>query len=163
MIIQSRVFKAIFILLVGGALILVLFLRFRDQKQPDLARTVLATDGFVSIGKTNIPVSIADTEATRELGLSGTTSLTKGSGKLFIFENPGKYGFWMKDMNYSLDIVWIDATFHVVDITKNVTPESYPIVFYAKEPILFVLEVNSGDSSVLNIKPGAIVEITKNQ
>lgn len=162
MIIKASVFKAIFILLVGGALILVLFLRF--WAKPDVARTVLATyDGFVSIGKTNIPVSIADTEATRELGLSGTTSLTKGSGKLFIFPRPDKYGFWMKDMKYSLDLVWIDAAFRIVDVTKNATPASYPNVFYAKEPVLFVLEVNSDESEALNLIPGTTVTITKNE
>lgn len=163
MIIQSRVFKAIFILLVGGALILVLFLRFRDNSVKDEAVTPSPYQGFVSVGDTYIPVSIADTEATRELGLSGTTSLAKGSGKLFIFEQPSKYGFWMKDMNYSLDLVWIDATFHVVDITKNVSPESYPNVFYAKEPVLFVLEVNDGESEALKLIPGTTVTITKNE
>lgn len=163
MIIKASVFKAIFILLVGGALVLVLFLRFRDSSSVEVDIPVSPYDGFVSINKTAIPVSIADTDKKRELGLSGTPSLTKGSGKLFIFQHPGEYGFWMKDMKYDLDLVWIDAAFRIVDVTKGVTPASYPNVFYAKEPVLFVLEVNSGESELLKLTPGTIVSITKNE
>lgn len=162
MIIQSRVFKAMLILLAGGALIVVLFLRFRETPEPSVDIVGSPYDGVVTVGDTRIPVSIADTKEEREQGLSGTESLTEGSGKLFVFETPGKYGFWMKDMKYDLDLVWIDAAFRIVGVTKHATVQSYPEVFYPEKQVLFVLEVNSGESAPLKLVPGATLTIVKN-
>src|SRR3954471_24776165 len=53
----------------------------------------------VKLGSTTIQVDISDTEALREQGLSGRTSLAENEGMLFVFPTPGPYGFWMKDMN----------------------------------------------------------------
>src|SRR5882672_5260542 len=51
----------------------------------------------------------ADTDALRTLGLSGHSPLAADEGMLFIFPAPGEYGFWMKDMLFPLDLVWIAA------------------------------------------------------
>ncbi len=158
MITHTRVSKAFFILLVGGALIGVLLLRFSPfsfEKDTDVF------EGTITIDGKGIPVSIADTETERAQGLSGTTALQKGSGKLFIFERPAKYGFWMKDMQYPLDIVWIGSGFTVVDVIENILPESYPSVFYPKHEALFVVEVNAFEAKKLGFIPGAVLSITK--
>ena len=98
----------------------------------------------IRIGETTLRIEIVDTQELREKGLSERMSLEKNKGMLFVFEKPGTPGFWMKDMNFAIDIIWIDKDNKVVEITNSITPETFPEVFYSKEPIQYVLEVNAG-------------------
>ncbi len=95
-----------------------------------------------------VQVSVADTEREREQGLSGTKRLPEGVGKLFVFDTPALYGFWMKNMRYPIDIVWIDDAWQVAGITRDVAPETYPSVFYPPKPVVYVLELPSGSAFV---------------
>ena len=72
----------------------------------------------------------------------------------FIFENPGRYGFWMKDMLFPLDIVWIDANKTVIGIEKNLSPETYPNVYTPVSSISYALELNAGSAQEFGLKPG---------
>jgi uncharacterized membrane protein (UPF0127 family) len=86
-------------------------------------------------------VTVADEPAEWRQGLSGTRSLADQTGMLFIFAESDIYGMWMKDMNYALDIIWIDEDFTVVHIEENITPDTYPATFASPVPARFVLEV----------------------
>ena len=55
-------------------------------------------------------------------GLSGRPSLASGTGMLFIFTNLAKQSMWMPDMNFPLDIIWLDETLSVVKITYGLQP-----------------------------------------
>ena len=92
-------------------------------------------------------VEIADTLSEREMGLSGRDSMDNNSGMLFIFQEEEMPGFWMKDMKFSLDIIWIDSDLKIVGIEKNLQPcqaiENCP-VFYPDKKIMYVLEINFG-------------------
>ncbi|HTH93217.1 MAG TPA: DUF192 domain-containing protein [Candidatus Paceibacterota bacterium] len=112
-------------------------------------------------GSLAIPTSIADTDAEREQGLSDTASLPANSGKLFIFPTPGNYGFWMKDMNYALDFVWISKDMKIVGITPEVGPSTYPNIYYPPSPAQYVLEVNSGFSTRHNLSVGEQLSFKK--
>ena len=107
-----------------------------------------ATARTVTIGSSTVQVEVADTDAAREQGLSGRTSLGEGSGMLFVFNSPGMYGFWMKDMNFSIDMLFIDASGSVVTIAADASPAGYhlnpPQVFNPASPVLYVLEVPAG-------------------
>lgn len=144
-----------FFILLGSALLLlgVLFLLLFTTKKPsgiplDYADATLISEGV------RVAVSIADTPEEREQGLSGTQELAPNTGKFFIFDTSGMYGFWMKDMNYSIDIVWIDSDMKIVSLSQHVTPESYPEVVYPEEEIMYVLEVPSGFSQQYGLKRG---------
>ncbi len=67
-------------------------------------------------------VEMAVTDAERMRGLSGRKSLCQKCSMLFIFEKPGNYSFWMKDMLFPLDIIWI-LDDRIVHIAKDVSPE----------------------------------------
>ncbi len=110
--------------------------------------------------KGSMKVFIADTDATREQGLSDISSLPTGSGMLFVFNNPGKYGFWMKDMNFPLDLIWIDGNRAVVGVTKNALPSSYPFVFMPPRDILYVLETNAGSVASFGLMTGTKVQFS---
>ena len=101
-----------------------------------------------------IKAEIADTEASREQGLSGRASLPKDSGMLFVFPNAGVYGFWMKDMRFPLDMVWIGADLKVAGVAPGVTPESYPNIFYPPSNVLYVLELPAGSAADHRIATG---------
>lgn len=105
-------------------------------------------------GSLEVPVALADTTALRQHGLSDTASLPAGVGMLFVFPAPAVQGFWMKDMQYPLDIVWMDSAMTVVGIASNVMPDTYPQVFYSPAPVQYVLEVNAGYAQMHGIAVG---------
>jgi uncharacterized membrane protein (UPF0127 family) len=144
---QTRVLNIISIL-ATGALLLVLLLHFKSNPS---STTLKGYDSVITVGSIKIPVTIADTPEEQEQGLSGTVSLEKNTGKLFVFKDSGKYGFWMKDMNYSLDIVWIDGDLKIVGISKDISPQTYPEIFYPPKDIKYALEVNAGFSTKNNL------------
>ena len=121
----------------------------------------------ILIGNKKIIVDIADDDLKREKGLSGRERLNDLEGMLFIFDKEGRYGFWMKDMNFSIDIIWINSEYEVVDISpneivyieKDLNPESYPNVYYPDSDSSLVLEVVSGFSEENNLKVGDILGI----
>lgn len=106
-----------------------------------------------------VTVSIADNEDERSKGLSGVKSLEAQEGKLFIFDEEGKYGFWMKDMLIPLDIIWIDNSGSIVHIEEDVLPDSYPTIYSSPVPARFVLEVNSFFVTTFNVGIGDKVSI----
>jgi len=118
----------------------------------------------VEFSDISIAAEIADTPAKRVKGLSGVRSLAESSGMLFVMEDPGYVGIWMKDMKFPIDILWI-AGGKVVDMKENVRPPSSGADLN-KLPIYrsivrsnFVLEVNAGFSARHAIHIGDRVNI----
>ena len=112
----------------------------------------------VLLGEETFVWYIADTEEKRATGLSGQIELEDSEGLLFIFESSSAYGFWMKDMNFSIDIIWINEAKEIVHIEENVAPDTYPTVFYPQEQALYILELFKGRSSELGISVGDMLE-----
>lgn len=98
----------------------------------------------ISIDGIKLTVDVVETAEEKAKGLSGRTNLEEEKGMLFIYEEPGLYSFWMKDMNFSIDIIWIDENLNVVDITENFKPESFPAIATPQKSTLYVVEVNAG-------------------
>lgn len=99
----------------------------------------------ITVNQTKLTVEIANTEIERKQGLSGRKSLVKSHGLLFIFDEPGLYPFWMKDMRFPIDILWLDENFNVVDAWLNASPDSYPQQVTPSHPAKYVLETNPGE------------------
>jgi len=100
----------------------------------------------VTIGSTTVYAEAADTFAEREMGLMNRTYLNEDAGMLFIFPTQQQQSFWMKNMRIPLDIVFITADKHVLEIYASVPPcTSDPCALYTSSaPIQYVLEVNAG-------------------
>src|SRR5690606_29625859 len=73
----------------------------------------------IVINNHSFNIEIADTDQARQKGLSGRQKLPRGSGLLFIFPKPDYYSFWMKEMNFPIDIIWLDSDKKIVDIMVN--------------------------------------------
>jgi uncharacterized membrane protein (UPF0127 family) len=113
----------------------------------------------VRIGGVTIAVTLAQTPQEQEQGLSGTAPLTPNTGMLFVFPKPARYSFWMKDMNYPIDIVWIGEDKKIVHFVANAKPESYPNTFTSEAEALYVLEVPSGFIQENHVSIGDKVEL----
>ncbi len=113
---------------------------------------------IIKVNNSYIKVEIADTLNAREKGLSGRKTLLDNTGMLFVFDNPARRGFWMKDMNFAIDIVWIDENYLIVDIDKNVSPRTFPEVFYADRAIKYVLEIPTGFVDKYQIATGTMIQ-----
>lgn len=103
-------------------------------------------------------IEIADTPLTRSQGLSGRSSLNENEGMLFLFEAPETYSFWMKDMLFPIDIVWIRGE-RIVGFSEHAQPEpgkslTALTMYWPPEPVDTVLEINAGLIEKYNIRIG---------
>ncbi len=115
----------------------------------------------LSIKDISVKVELADTSVQRELGLSGRGNLEENSGMLFVFTSSDKHTFWMKDMNFPLDFIWINQG-KIVQIDKDVprpTKGKAPVVIKPTTPVNWVLEVNAGFTQNHSLVVGDIVEL----
>ena len=109
---------------------------------------------LIKVAQNNFSVLIADTPQKRALGLSGRKELSGGKGMLFVFEKPGDYPFWMKDMNFAIDILWINENNEIIHILENLSPETYPESFASEKDSLYVLEFPAGTVVEAGVKLG---------
>ena len=120
----------------------------------------------VLIRETIFNVEIADTVERRTTGLSGRKELDTNSGMLFLYQTGFPTTYWMKDMLFPLDIIWIAQNCRISDISQSVPfprrddidsliPRVHP-----KKPSAYVLEINSGKSKTHGFKVGDKVEFT---
>ena len=98
----------------------------------------------LQIAGQTLRVQVAETQAQLTQGLSGTDQLLEGHGMLFAFTTSRTWQFWMKDMRYPLDIIWLDEHKQVLYIAQNLAPNTYPKLFGPDKPARYVLEVPAG-------------------
>lgn len=139
---------------IGVGIITVLLAFFTFQR---LAETPAGTTKTVTLNVqgTTFQLEVVDDPSERQQGLSGRERLVEGTGMLFVFEETGEHCFWMKDMRFSIDMIWLDGNKKVVDIREAVTPESYPESFCPDEPARYVIELNAGAARQAGIAVGS--------
>ena len=135
----------------------------RAESTPGLETGPEAQHPAVSIGASIFMVDVAETVEERAQGLSGRPSLGEGTGMLFIFEEESVHSFWMKEMQFPLDFLWIDGGCTVADITVDVpqpaegTELSKLPTYRPDVPAKFVLEINAGEAAARGISKGDAV------
>ncbi len=133
-----------------------------------LSLCILWVSTTYSQGLTKVPIYIKDREiwievarkeGERAKGLMGRTSLGRDEGMLFIFDDEGYHGFWMKNTLLPLSIAFIDKKGEIVSIT-----DMMPLTLSSHnppKPILYALEMNKGWFTTNGIKIGDIVRFSK--
>lgn len=125
---------AITLSLLSILLVVVGVLAWRLRNTCDLR---LPQDGCVQLDYANTPEQ-------RAQGLSGRDQLPVGHGMLFNFPAPGVQCFWMKDMRFAIDMIWLDANNKIVTIKSNAMPDSYPESFCPNSEASKVIELPAG-------------------
>lgn len=108
-----------------------------------------------------VDVEVANTDALRVLGLSNRKYLGDYNGMLFIFDEMVNNPFWMKDMNISLDIIFLDQTGFIVDIKESNDPctETSCQQIFSSTMYKYVLEVNGGFCNINGVEIGQNIVI----
>jgi len=115
----------------------------------------LYTTRQIGLGAQKITALIADTPEKRERGLGLYGPLKGDEGMLFVFEASSLYSFWMKDMTFAIDIIWLDETGKIVDIKEQISPEKPTKIFTNQVPAKYVLELLAGEGHKNNLQVGS--------
>jgi uncharacterized protein len=106
-----------------------------------------------------VRIEIADTDAERQTGLMGRTTLEADAGMLFVFDQEQTLSFWMKDTLIPLSIAYIDSEGRIVDIQDMQPLDDLPPQYVSAEPAQYALEVNQGFFEERGVTIGDMVEL----
>ncbi len=112
----------------------------------------------VELNEEDVTLALAADPARRRLGLSEVETLPEEYGMLFVFPAEEPHGFWMKQMNFSLDIIWLDRDRKIIKVMSNVSPETFPTTFGQEVNSQFVIELNIGSVQRYGLELGQEVE-----
>jgi uncharacterized membrane protein (UPF0127 family) len=138
---------------------------YNSGQKPDKSKNLISrlkeffvgSPPYMTINNVKLDLDISDNPFSITKGLSGRKSMSENSGMLFIFPRPAFQVFWMKDMNFPLDMIWISGN-KVLRIDENIpTPKDtggVPKKIPSQVLVDKVLEVNAGFSRKNNIHPG---------
>ena len=127
-----------------------------------LYRFVKFKKSTIIIKKTKFTIYIADMFFSQALGLMHRKNLKKNEGMLFITNKESKYGIWMLNMKFSIDIIWLDSNGRVVDIKEDAQPSHSVFsseTFKPQSKAKYVLEINAGTSKSIGISIGSIINL----
>jgi uncharacterized membrane protein (UPF0127 family) len=158
----KRIVKISILTLIISATVLFFFtvVGFKGETGQPSSETVKDPD--ISVVNVSFPDSVAgdveawvvDTPLGRSRGLSVVDSLDESQAMLFVFDTLGIYPFWMKDMKFPIDIIWLNADKEIVFIRESAQPEEYPDSYNPQTEALYVLEVVDGFTDKYNIALG---------
>ncbi len=109
-----------------------------------------------------ISAEVADNRPAIQTGLMYREAIGQDEGMLFVFDREDKHIFWMKNVNFPLDMIWLDRSYRVVHIERNVPLcNSDPCTLYMpSRSAKYVLEMKAGLSSTNKINIGDAMTIT---
>ena len=105
-------------------------------------------------GVAGFNVEVADDPEERSLGLMHRTELPFSAGMLFVYEEPQRAVFWMKNTLIPLDMIFMEPTGVVTHIHENAKPRDLTGI-EGGDNVQFVLEINGGLSRRLGISVGS--------
>ena len=121
---------------------------------------------FVTVNRTRLRVEFALTLPQQAQGLPDRPYLWPWSVNLFVFEEEGTYPFWMNEMDFPSDLVWIAADCSVIHITMNAPPQApYQTLaelpaYLPPMPARYVLEIHAGGVKYFPFGVGDRAEFT---
>lgn len=118
----------------------------------------------IKVGNITLLVEVADTPGKHEKGLSGRAEIADNQGMLFVMPPDSTPSFWLRGMQFPIDILWINDG-KVAEILENLSPPSLDtsptsLVHYKpQQPVDYALEVKAGFTAQNNISVGTMVEL----
>jgi len=129
-----------------------------DSASPDLllTRKVTLPDGQ------EIRAEVEMDSVDMQKGMMFRDSLARGRGMLFIHQTPGLYPYWMFQVRIPLDMLWMDASHRIVEISPDTPPcktkASLCANYGGHQPAQFVLELGGGEARRLGLSVGQTLE-----
>ncbi len=114
----------------------------------------------ITVNGVELLADIAATSDQKSMGLGVKDTLNDNEAMLFLFKTESKHTFWMKDMKFQIDIIWLDADKEVVHIEHSLEPcmpDSCP-TYTPNDDSLYVLETVAGFAQKYNVTEGTPVE-----
>ena len=113
-------------------------------------------------GRVLLHVEIAETEAARQRGLMGRTSLARDAGMAFLFDSPVQVAFYMKDTLIPLSITFWDHSLRILAILDMAPCRTDPCPdYFAGRPFVGAVEANQGFFAEHGIEVGDGVELER--
>lgn len=106
----------------------------------------------------------ANTNEAKRIGLSKYKKIDDDFVMVFLFEESGKPVFWMKDMYFPIDIIFVNENriTQIYSDVKNPEKKNSPLPLYIPDEISdMVIEANAGTAKKYNFKKGNKIEIIK--
>jgi uncharacterized protein len=114
----------------------------------------------VTVNGLVLVTDISVTNEQRTKGLSEKDDLAENEAMLFVFGSEAKHTFWMKDMKFPIDIIWIDSDKTIIHIENNLQPCSSEVLCPTYKPnddSTYVLETVGGFAEKYDILKGTRV------
>lgn len=111
------------------------------------------------VGQSTYALDIASSKTDQQKGLGGRKSLAQNRGMLFVFDTPGTQCFWMKDMHFAIDIIWLDAAKKMTSVVPSVSPNTYPMQYCGDATTKYVIELNAGEAKRAGLTVGQRVSL----
>ena len=128
------------------------------QLDPSLLHTA-----EITVGGVPLTVELVYEPADVALGLGYREGLAPGMGMLFLFEGPAPRSFWMRNMQFCIDIIWIESSV-IQGAAESVCPEPPGTAdadlrsYVSPVPVTYVLEVPAGWLDAYGLGAGTAVE-----
>ena len=110
-------------------------------------------------GSYEYTLEIVASKAAQAKGLGGRENLAQDRGMLFVFEKPATQCFWMKDMQFPIDIIWLDNAKKVTSVVPNVSPDSYPMQYCGDATTKYGIELKAGEAKRAGLSIGKQVSL----
>ena len=123
------------------------------KKEGELLLKKAETDSVIK----RLDIEIAETEYETQTGLMYRHIMENNQAMLFVFKNEQPRSFYMKNTEFSLDIIYINNKKEIVSMQKNTKPYD-EVSLPSNAPVLYVLEINGGLSDSWGIKTGDVIE-----
>lgn len=119
------------------------------QTNPNLERKQLSANGV------EVEAEVAESGGDQQLGLGNRNCIADDHAMMFPYAASGNYCYWMKDMNFPIDIIWLDEEKKIVTVKADISPDTYPQTFCPEGPAQYVVEVRAGKAKDAGWKPGS--------
>jgi len=136
-----------------------------QQQGPVASGTKPSNNGYrqvsIAVNGVELVTDIAETNDQRTVGLAVKDTLNENEAMLFVFSTEWTHSFWMKNMKFPIDIIWLDAHKEVVHIEHSLEPCLPDSTCQTYEPnvdSLYVLETVAGFAQKYNVTEGTRVE-----
>lgn len=126
-----------------------------------VSKNTQSTKTKVIINNKTFNVYVAKSEIEKQIGLSSKNKISPNQGMLFLFDKPDYYSFWMKEMKFSIDIIYIEnnKVITVISDVKPPTDSKSLLIYKPKKKSDMVIEINAGLAKKYNIREGTSINI----